>query len=115
MHIKTLIARVYLKINIVNVVMQAGDILVVICTDVGWSPYFPLIAGLVSEMGGMISHGAVVAREYGIPCVVSIPNATLRLKNGQWIFPLIKVFSSNFFTAGHLHRLKIKSQHKNKI
>ncbi|GFR96782.1 phosphoenolpyruvate synthase [Elysia marginata] len=57
-------------------VITPGDILVVKSTDVGWSPYFPLIGGLVTELGGLISHGAVVAREYGIPCVVNVNKAT---------------------------------------
>lgn len=61
---------------------QAGDILVVVFTDVGWTPYFPLIAGLVTELGGLLSHGAVVAREYGIPCVVNVPGATVKISNG---------------------------------
>ena len=61
---------------------QAGDVLVVNCTDVGWSPYFSLITGLVTEIGGLISHGAVVAREYGIPCIVSVTDATTRIQNG---------------------------------
>ncbi|XP_013383895.1 uncharacterized protein LOC106154170 [Lingula anatina] len=56
--------------------IQPGDILIVPYTDVGWSPYFPLISGLVTELGGLLSHGAVVAREYGLPCVVNIPKAT---------------------------------------
>ena len=64
-------------------VSQAGDVLIVNCTDVGWSPYFPLVAGLVTEIGGLISHGAVVAREYGIPCVVNIPDATVIIQNGR--------------------------------
>ncbi|CAG5115721.1 unnamed protein product, partial [Candidula unifasciata] len=63
--------------------IKAGDILVVRCTDVGWSPYFPLIAGLVTELGGLISHGAVVAREYGIPCVVNVAGATTIIKSGE--------------------------------
>ncbi|BFZ19135.1 hypothetical protein BsWGS_22174 [Bradybaena similaris] len=63
--------------------IQAGDILVVRCTDVGWSPYFPLIAGLITELGGLISHGAVVAREYGIPCVVNVAGATRIIKSGE--------------------------------
>ena len=47
-----------------------GDVLITISTDIGWSPYFPLLGGVVTELGGLISHGAVVAREYGLPCVV---------------------------------------------
>ncbi|XP_050396283.1 putative phosphoenolpyruvate synthase [Patella vulgata] len=66
--------------------IQSGDILVVTCTDVGWSPYFPLINGLVTEVGGLISHGAVVAREYGIPCVVNICNATIQIKSGDQLY-----------------------------
>ncbi|XP_071084332.1 rifampicin phosphotransferase-like [Haliotis cracherodii] len=65
--------------------IQAGDVLVVMCTDVGWSPYFPLIAGLVTEIGGLLSHGAVVAREYGIPCVVNVADATIRIKSGEML------------------------------
>ena len=60
-----------------------GDLLICRCTDVGWSPYFPLINGLVTEMGGVISHGAVVAREYGIPCVVNVTDATKMFKTGD--------------------------------
>lgn len=49
---------VYVSSAYINVrVFQAGDVLVVMCTDVGWSPYFPLIAGLVTEIGGLLSHG----------------------------------------------------------
>ncbi|XP_059175939.1 uncharacterized phosphotransferase YvkC-like [Physella acuta] len=64
-------------------VIKAGDILVVTSTDVGWSPYFPLIGGLVTELGGLVSHGAVVAREYGIPCVVNVANATTNIRSGE--------------------------------
>ena len=62
-----------------------GDILICRYTDVGWSPYFPLINGLVTEMGGLISHGAVVAREYGIPCIVNVTNATELIKTGDMV------------------------------
>lgn len=44
--------------------IKLGDILITRSTDIGWSPYFPLLAGVVTELGGLISHGAVVAREY---------------------------------------------------
>ncbi|KAK3757984.1 hypothetical protein RRG08_058296 [Elysia crispata] len=64
-------------------VIKPGDILVVKSTDVGWSPYFPLIGGLVTELGGLISHGAVVAREYGIPCVVNVTKATSIIHSGE--------------------------------
>ena len=52
-------------------------------TDIGWSPYFPLLGGVVTELGGLISHGAVVAREFGLPCIVGATNATNKLKDGQ--------------------------------
>lgn len=57
-------------------IIQHGDILITHCTDIGWSPYFPLLAGIVTELGGLISHGAVVAREYGLPCIVGAKGAT---------------------------------------
>uniref|UniRef100_K1QPR0 Putative phosphoenolpyruvate synthase n=1 Tax=Magallana gigas TaxID=29159 RepID=K1QPR0_MAGGI len=53
--------------------IQRDDILIVSYTDVGWTPYFPLLGGLVTEMGGLVSHGAVVAREFQLPCVVNLP------------------------------------------
>jgi len=52
-----------------------GDVLVVPFTDVGWTPLFSRAGALVSESGGMLSHGSIIAREYGIPAVVSVPNA----------------------------------------
>ena len=63
--------------------IQAGDILVTSATDIGWSPYFPLLGGVVTELGGLISHGAVVAREYGLPCIVGASNATETIKDGS--------------------------------
>ncbi|KAG1679220.1 putative phosphoenolpyruvate synthase [Nymphon striatum] len=61
--------------------LQPGDILVTNATDIAWSPYFPFLAGVITEIGGLVSHGAVVAREYGIPCVVSVQNAAIHLKS----------------------------------
>ncbi|CAL1541954.1 unnamed protein product [Lymnaea stagnalis] len=75
-------ARVVLSLDQASVI-KSGDILVVSSTDVGWSPYFPLIGGLITELGGLISHGAVVAREYGIPCIVNVGNATSILNSGE--------------------------------
>ncbi|KAG8242531.1 hypothetical protein J6590_063644 [Homalodisca vitripennis] len=66
--------------------LQAGDILITHSTDVGWTPLFPLLAGVVTELGGLISHGAVVAREYGLPCVVGATNATLIFKTGDEVY-----------------------------
>jgi len=63
--------------------LEPGDVLVAPATDPGWTPLFLTASALVMEMGGMMSHGAVVAREYGIPAVVGVPNATDRIASGQ--------------------------------
>ena len=65
--------------------LKEGDVMICKFTDVGWSPYFPLISGLVTEMGGLLSHGAVVARECGIPCIVNTENATDMIKTGDHV------------------------------
>ncbi|MEV7648278.1 PEP/pyruvate-binding domain-containing protein [Arthrobacter sp. NPDC089319] len=63
--------------------LEPGEILVAPSTDPGWTPLFMTAGALVMEMGGPISHGAVVAREYGIPAVVGVPDATTRIKTGD--------------------------------
>lgn len=63
--------------------LKQGDILVTRQTDPGWIYAFPLISGLIVERGGMLSHGAIVAREFGIPAVVGIPDITKKLHDGQ--------------------------------
>jgi pyruvate,water dikinase len=65
--------------------LEPGEILVAPSTDPGWTPLFLTAGGLVMEMGGANSHGAVVAREYGIPAVVGVPEATTRLRTGQTV------------------------------
>ena len=65
--------------------LEPGEILVAPSTDPGWTPLFLTAGALVMEMGGVISHGAVVAREYGIPAVVGVPDATTRLRTGQTV------------------------------
>ena len=65
--------------------LEPGEILVAPSTDPGWTPLFLTAAGLVMEMGGPMSHGAIVAREYGIPAVVGVPDATERISTGQRI------------------------------
>ena len=63
--------------------LQPGEILVVHTTDVGWTPLFLLAAGVVTELGGPLSHAAVVAREFGVPSVVNLERATLVVKTGD--------------------------------
>jgi len=63
--------------------LQAGEILIAPITDVGWTPYFSLIAGLATDVGSAVSHGAVVAREYGLPAVVNLRVATSRFQTGD--------------------------------
>jgi pyruvate,water dikinase len=65
--------------------LQPGEILVCPGTDPSWTPLFLSAAGLVMEVGGMMTHGAVVAREYGIPAIVGVGQATTRLHTGQLI------------------------------
>ncbi len=65
--------------------VESGDILVTAYTDPSWSPLFVAIAGLVTEVGGLMTHGAVIAREYGLPAVVGVEHATRLIQDGQRI------------------------------
>jgi pyruvate,water dikinase len=65
--------------------LEAGDILVTVYTDPSFTPLFVAIAGLVTEVGGLMTHGAVIAREYGLPAVVGVEHATRRIRDGQRI------------------------------
>ncbi|SBT43782.1 rifamycin-inactivating phosphotransferase [Micromonospora auratinigra] len=65
--------------------LEPGDILVTAHTDPSWSPLFVTVAGLVTEVGGLMTHGAVIAREYGLPAVVGVPHATRSIRDGQRI------------------------------
>ncbi|NRY28188.1 phosphoenolpyruvate synthase/pyruvate phosphate dikinase [Clostridium beijerinckii] len=76
-------ARVIL--NMEDAVLETGDILVTSFTDPSWTPLFVSIKGLVTEIGGLMTHGAVIAREYGLPAVVGVENATKLIKDGQRI------------------------------
>ncbi len=76
-------ARVIL--NMKNADLKDGDILVTSFTDPSWTPLFVSIKGLVTEVGGLMTHGAVIACEYGLPAVVGAENATKLIKNGQRI------------------------------
>ncbi|MDB4918735.1 phosphoenolpyruvate synthase [Mucilaginibacter sp.] len=76
-------ARVIL--NMEDADIEDGDILVTSFTDPGWTPLFVSIKGLVTEVGGLMTHGAVIAREYGLPAVVGVENVTRLIKDGQRI------------------------------
>jgi phosphoenolpyruvate synthase/pyruvate phosphate dikinase len=76
-------ARVIL--NMEDADLEEGDILVTAFTDPSWTPLFVSIKGLITEVGGLMTHGAVIAREYGLPAVVGVENATKLIKDGQRI------------------------------
>jgi pyruvate,water dikinase len=65
--------------------LEPGDILVTAYTDPSWTPLFVAIGGLVTEVGGLMTHGAVIAREYGLPAVVGVEHATHLIRDGQRI------------------------------
>ena len=71
--------------DIADADLEPGDILVTAYTDPSWTPLFVSIAGLVTEVGGMMTHGAVIAREYGLPAVVGVDHATTLIRDGQSI------------------------------
>ena len=65
--------------------LKKGEIMVARFTDIGWSPYYSIVNGLITEIGSSLSHGAVVAREYDLPAIVNVKGATKLLKNGDRI------------------------------
>ncbi|MBJ6641758.1 phosphoenolpyruvate synthase [Streptomyces sp. DHE7-1] len=77
--------RARVVLDIAEADLEAGDILVTAYTDPSWSPLFVGIAGLVTEVGGLMTHGAVIAREYGLPTVVGVERATRLIRDGQRI------------------------------
>ncbi|OPX83145.1 MAG: Chondramide synthase cmdD [Pelotomaculum sp. PtaB.Bin013] len=77
--------RARVVLNLEDAKIEEGDILVTKFTDPGWTPLFVSVKGLITEVGGMITHGAVIAREYGLPAVVGVENATKLIKDGQRI------------------------------
>jgi phosphohistidine swiveling domain-containing protein len=81
----TVTGRARVVLDPVGAHLEPGEILVAPSTDPGWTPLFLTAGGLVMEMGGSNSHGAVVAREYGIPAVVGVPDATQKIETGQLI------------------------------
>jgi pyruvate,water dikinase len=76
-------ARVILDLAEAN--LEPGDILVTAYTDPSWTPLFVVVGGLVTEVGGLMTHGAVIAREYGLPAVVGVERATTLIRDGQRI------------------------------
>ncbi|MGA9598071.1 MAG: rifamycin-inactivating phosphotransferase [Acidimicrobiia bacterium] len=76
-------ARVILDMSQAD--LESGDILVTAYTDPSWTPLFVAIKGLVTEVGGLMTHGAVIAREYGLPAVVGVEHATRLIRDGQRI------------------------------
>ncbi len=81
----TIEGRARVILDMAEADLEAGDILVTTFTDPSWSPLFVGIAGLVTEVGGLMTHGAVIAREYGLPAVVGVDQATRLIQNGQRI------------------------------
>ncbi|MEV6126890.1 rifamycin-inactivating phosphotransferase [Streptomyces violaceusniger] len=81
----TIEGRARVILDMAQADLEAGDILVTAFTDPSWSPLFVGIAGLVTEVGGLMTHGAVIAREYGLPAVVGVERATRLIRDGQRI------------------------------
>ena len=82
----TIEGRARVVVDMAEADLELGDILVTPHTDPSWSPLFLTIAGLVTEVGGLMTHGSVIAREYGIVAVVGVDHATQRIQDGQRIF-----------------------------
>ncbi|MFE5541232.1 rifamycin-inactivating phosphotransferase [Streptomyces sp. NPDC056492] len=81
----TVEGRARVILDMADADLEEGDILVTPFTDPSWSPLFVAIAGLVTEVGGLMTHGAVIAREYGLPAVVGVEQATRLIRDGQRI------------------------------
>ena len=81
----TVEGRARVVLDIAEADLEAGDILVTTYTDPSWTPLFVAIKGLVTEVGGLMTHGAVIAREYGLPAVVGVEHATRLIRDGQRI------------------------------
>jgi pyruvate,water dikinase len=81
----TVEGRARVVLDMARADLEAGDILVTTATDPSWSPLFVGIAGLVTEVGGLMTHGAVIAREYGLPAVVGVDGATRLIRDGRRI------------------------------
>ena len=81
----TVEGRARVILDMAQAELEAGDILVTAYTDPSWTPLFVAIKGLVTEVGGLMTHGAVIAREYGLPAVVGVEHATRLIRDGQRI------------------------------
>ncbi|WP_026310757.1 rifamycin-inactivating phosphotransferase [Parafrankia elaeagni] len=81
----TVEGRARVILDLAQAELEAGDILVTAFTDPSWSPLFVAVAGLVTEVGGLMTHGAVIAREYGVAAVVGVEQATRLIRDGQRI------------------------------
>ncbi len=81
----TVEGRARVVLDMADTELEPGDILVTSYTDPGWTPTFVVIAGLVTEVGGLMTHGSVIAREYGLPAVVGVEQATRLIADGQRI------------------------------
>jgi pyruvate,water dikinase len=81
----TVEGRARVILDLAQADLEPGDILVTAYTDPSWSPLFVAVAGLVTEVGGLMTHGAVIAREYGLPAVVGVDQATRLIRDGQRI------------------------------
>jgi rifampicin phosphotransferase len=81
----TIEGRARVILDMAKADLEPGDILVTAYTDPSWTPVFVAIEGLVTEVGGLMTHGAVIAREYGLPAVVGVEHATQLIRDGQRI------------------------------
>jgi pyruvate,water dikinase len=77
--------RARIVLDMADADLEPGDVLVTAYTDPSWTPLFVAIKGLVTEVGGLMTHGAVIAREYGLPAVVGVERATRLIRDGQHI------------------------------
>jgi pyruvate,water dikinase len=81
----TIEGRARIILDVTQAELEPGDILVTAFTDPSWTPLFVAIKGMVTEVGGLMTHGAVIAREYGLPAVVGVEHATRKIRDGQRI------------------------------
>jgi pyruvate,water dikinase len=81
----TVEGRARVILDMADAEVEPGDILVTAFTDPSWSPLFVAVKGLVTEVGGLMTHGAVIAREYGLPAVVGVADATRLIEDGRRI------------------------------